>query len=143
MVCTFFGHKDANLEIENELRSIIIDLIENHNVKVFYVGHQGNFDYLVRQNLEELCKIYTYIQYWIVLAYMPNQNHFLEQKYLSKTIYPDGLEKVPPKFAINRRNRWMIGKANYVVTHVKHNLSNASKFKEIAEREGKIVINIT
>ena len=27
--CTFFGHKDANLEIENELRSIIIDLIEN------------------------------------------------------------------------------------------------------------------
>ena len=38
MVCTFFGHKDTPKEIEPTLRSTLIDLIENKNVNVFYVG---------------------------------------------------------------------------------------------------------
>ena len=33
MVCTFFGHKDTPKEIEPTLRSTLIDLIENKNVR--------------------------------------------------------------------------------------------------------------
>lgn len=143
MICTFFGHKNTSYIIENELHKTIIDLIENKKVTTFYVGHQGNFDFLVRKNLEELCQFYPQIKYYIVLAYMPKSNDFLNEEYRKRTIYPDGLEKVPPKFAIIKRNQWMIDKSDYVVTHIHHNFSNASKLKDLAERKGKIVINIT
>ena len=46
--CTFFGHRDCPETIKPKLRSTIIDLIENHNVDMFYVGNQGRFDAIVR-----------------------------------------------------------------------------------------------
>lgn len=74
MVCTFFGHKDTPKETEPTLRSTLIDLIENKNVTVFYVGNNGNFDTMVRRQLEDLS--YTYpITYSVVLAYLPTEKN--------------------------------------------------------------------
>ena len=47
-VCTFFGHSDCPSTVAPKLRSVLIELIENHGVDVFYVGNQGNFDRMVR-----------------------------------------------------------------------------------------------
>ena len=74
MVCTFFGHKDTPKETEPTLRSTLIDLIENKKVNVFYVGNNGNFDTMVRRQLEDLS--YTYpITYSVVLAYLPTEKN--------------------------------------------------------------------
>ena len=70
---TFFGHRDTPKEIEPALRLTLIDLIENKNVTVFYVGNHGNFDAMVRRQLEDLSKTYP-IKYYVVLAYMPSKN---------------------------------------------------------------------
>ncbi|MEE1280074.1 MAG: hypothetical protein UHH95_04500 [Oscillospiraceae bacterium] len=43
------------------------------------------------------------------------------------TIYPDGLEGVPPNYAISRRNMWMIDNADYVVTYVKYIVGGAAR----------------
>ena len=37
-VCTFFGHRDCPSSIKPKLREVLIDLIENHAVDMFYVG---------------------------------------------------------------------------------------------------------
>ena len=74
MVCTFFGHKDTPKEIEPTLRSTLIDLIENKNVNVFYVGNNGNFDTMVRRQLEDLSQTYP-ITYSVVLAYLPTEKN--------------------------------------------------------------------
>ena len=37
-VCTFFGHSDCPSTVAPKLRSVLIELIENHDVDVFYVG---------------------------------------------------------------------------------------------------------
>lgn len=71
--CTFFGHKDTQKEIEPILRSTLIYLIKNKNVDLFYVGNQGNFDYMVKKNLKLLKTHYPYINYTVVLAYMPGK----------------------------------------------------------------------
>ena len=55
-VCTFFGHRDCPKVSESKLREILTDLIENHNVDMFYVGHQGAFDSLVSGVLRELAQ---------------------------------------------------------------------------------------
>lgn len=54
LTCTFFGHRDIPNEIKATLRSILIDLIENKNVRKFYVGNHGGYDYMVRHLLMEL-----------------------------------------------------------------------------------------
>ena len=139
MVCTFFGHKDTPKEIEPTLRSTLIDLIENKNVTAFYVGNNGNFDTMVRRQLEDLSQTYS-ITYHVVLAYLPTEKNRYDN--LTNTIYPEGLETVPKRFAISWRNKWMIQQSDIVVTYVNHNFGGAAQFKEMAERLNKHVINL-
>ena len=139
MVCTFFGHKDTPKEIEPTLRSTLIDLIENKNITVFYVGNNGNFDTMVRHQLEDLSHIYP-ITYSVVLAYLPTEKNKYDD--LTNTIYPEGLETVPKRFAISWRNKWMIQQSDIVVTYVTHNFGGAAQFKELAENKRKFLVNL-
>ena len=59
MTCTFFGHRIVPNEIEPTLRSTLIDLIDNHDVDLFYVGNHGGFDAMVHKVLKELSAIYA------------------------------------------------------------------------------------
>ena len=77
MVCTFFGHANTPDEAISTLHLTLIDLIENKNVNLFYVGNNGNFDSMVRKELEKLSIIYS-IKYYIVLAYLPYQNPYIK-----------------------------------------------------------------
>ena len=140
MTATFFGHKDTPKEIEPTLRSTLIDLIENKNVNVFYVGNNGNFDTMVRRQLEDLSQTYP-ITYSVVLAYLPTEKNKYDD--LTNTIYPEGLETVPKRFAISWRNKWMIQQSEVVVTYVTHNFGGAAQFKEMAVRQEKYVIEIS
>ena len=139
MVCTFFGHRDTPRIAELILKEKIIYLIENTNVDKFYVGNNGNFDFMVRKTLESIKQKYTHIVYFIVLAYMPGKTITFDY---SNTIYPDGLECVHRKYAIYKRNLWMISKADYVIGYVNKNIGGAAKFMDIAKRKKKNVINI-
>lgn len=78
----------------------------------------------------------------MVLAYMPKEKAKSRYDDLDFTIYPEGLENTPPKYAIVTRNRWMINMSDYVVVYVKHSFGGAAQFKELAEKKGKIVINL-
>jgi uncharacterized phage-like protein YoqJ len=138
--CTFIGHKNAGNNIREDLKNIISNLIENNNVKQFYVGNHGNFDYMVQSVLKELSTEYTKINYNVVLAYIPEKKS--ENVEYENSIYPDGLEYKPPKFAIIERNKWMIKNSDYLVCYVKNTVSNAYKFKEYANKKGKFIIEL-
>lgn len=140
MTATFFGHKDTPKEIEPTLRSTLIDLIENKNVNVFYVGNNGNFDTMVRRQLEDLSHTYP-ITYSVVLAYLPTEKNKYDD--LTHTIYPEGLEIVPKRFAISWRNKWMIQQSDIVVTYVTYNFGGAWQFKEIAVKQSKNVVELS
>ena len=142
MTCTFFGHRDTGSEIEPKLIEVISDLIENKNVIHFYVGNNGQFDYLVRKNLKLLKNSYPHIDYDVVLAYMPRKKKEFDLSDYSNTIFPDGLESVPQRFAITKRNEWMIKNSDYVVTYVRHIVGGAAKFKGIAESRGKKIVEV-
>lgn len=142
MTCTFFGHRTATEKIVPVLQSTIIDLIENHNVDVFFVGNHGSFDSIVKGTLKKLSESY-YIKYYVVLAYYPEKADQFDKEAYSDTIVFEGFENVPKRFAISYRNKWMISKSDYVVTYVTHDIgSGAAQFKTLAERKGKTVINL-
>jgi len=92
MTVTFFGHKDTPKNTEPTLRTTLIDLIENHNAAVFCVGNNGNFDTMVRRQLENLSQTYP-ITYNIVLAYIPTKKS--EYDSFTNTLLPEGIETIP------------------------------------------------
>lgn len=140
MTCTFFGHRRVPKEIEPALRSTLIDLIENHDVNLFYVGNNGEFDSMVLRQLQDLSRTYP-ITYHVVLAYMPEKQLEFDTTDYSETILPDGIETVPKRFAIDYRNRWMIKQSDYVVTYVTNDIaSGAAKYKKLAERENRTIL---
>ena len=140
MTVTFFGHKDTPKEIETTLRATLVDLIENHGATEFYVGNNGNFDTMVRRQLENLSQTYP-ITYNVVLAYLPTKKNEYEDH--SNTILPEGIETVPKRFAISYRNKWMVEQSDVVVTYVTHSFGGAAQFKTMAERQGKTVIELS
>ena len=136
--CTFFGHRDCPTSIRPQLRKTLVRLIEQEGVTDFYVGYQGDFDAMVRSLLGELVMQYDHISYAIVLSGFPGKNIDSSQR----TLLPEGIETVPRRFAIVWRNRWMLERAQYVVTYVTHNWGGAAQFAAEAHRKGKIVYNL-
>lgn len=60
----------------------------------------------------------------------------------SDTMLPDGIEKIPKRFAIPWRNKWMIDRADYVLTYVTRPFGGAAQFSALAKSKGKIIYEI-
>ena len=142
-VCTFFGHADSPTNIKKEIQKVIEDLILQKGVNTFYVGTNGNFDRMVQSVLIDLKKQYPNLECCTVLAYIPGIKPEFDFGYEKlESLYPDGLEKVPKRFAIDWRNKWMVQQSDYVISYVRHSFGGAAKYMELAKRKKKIVYNL-
>ena len=140
-VCTFFGHRDCPETIKQRLREVLTDLIIHQGVDTFYVGNQGRFDGIVRSVLRELKQEYPEMHYAVVLAYLPGKKN--EYDDFSDTILPEGIEAVQPRYAIHWRNRWMLQRADYVITYITHSWGGAAQYTQKAKCAGKAIIHVS
>ena len=138
--CCLFGHREVTHNIKDKLTAIIEKLIVEDGVTDFYVGHQGQFDSMVYSVLKELKAKYPQIRYTVVLAYMPDE--YIKEVYGEDTIFPDGLESVPKKFAISKRNDWMIQKSGFAVCYVHKITGGAAKFREKTKKRKLRIIDV-
>ena len=142
-VCTFFGHADSPTNIKKEIQKVIEDLILQKGVNTFYVRTNGNFDRMVQSVLIDLKKQYPNLECCTVLAYIPGIKPEFDIGYEKlESLYPDGLEKVPKRFAIDWCNKWMVQQSDYVISYVRHSFGGAAKYMELAKRKKKIVYNL-
>lgn len=140
-VCTFFGHRNCPASLRPKLRAAVVELIEQHDVDMFYMGRQGDFDAMAWGVLREPFIEYPHISYAVVLERLPGPRDAAVWDF-SDTIFPEGLETVPPQFAISKRNEWMLKQADLVVTYITHGWGGAAQFAEKAHRQGKTVLNL-
>ena len=61
---------------------------------------------------------------------------------LSNSIFPEGMENGPPRFAIDRRNRWMIDQADHVICYVQKTWGGAYNYVRLARKKGKVIHNL-
>ena len=138
--CCFFGHREVTHNIRPKLTAIIERLITEEGVTEFYVGNQGQFDSTVYSVLKELKANYPHFRYTVVLAYIPDE--YIKEVYGEDTLFPDGLESVPKKYAISKRNVWMIHQSGFVVCYVYKITGGAAKFREKAKKRKLRIIDV-
>ena len=134
--CTFFGHGNG-CAVSDETILAAIRAVATQGVKLFYVGNQGDFDRRVRGCLNKVCQECPDISYFVVLAYLPSEG----KEAIPNSIYPE-IEEGPARFAISRRNRWMVEHASHCICYVAHRGGGAYQFASLAKRKGLQIINL-
>ena len=146
MIVTFCGHRDfvETAEAENQL-TMFLEKYARENVRlVCYNGGYGNFDYFAAKCVQRMQEQYSNIRNCLVLPYIDQP--FLERieifkNHFDETIYPP-LESVPRKYAIIRRNVWMVDSADIVIAYVTYSWGGAARTLEYAKRKNKNIILI-
>lgn len=134
--CTFFGHRECYGLDAQHLQNTIEDLIQQ-GVDTFYVGNQGDFDSMVYGCLKQLRLAYPHIHVSVVLAYLPTGKR---EEDMPDTMYPE--IEGHPRFAIERRNRWMIDASDCCLCYINHTWGGAYKFARQAKRRGLTILNL-
>ena len=138
MICTFFGHKNAPVSVKEALKTEILRLADEGVVE-FYVGNNGNFDYYVQEVLLDISTIRQDIKFSVVISYL---NERVMKKMDNLSLFPEGLEKALPKFAISKRNEWLIKNSDIAIVYVKNRFTNSYKIMMKAMKKGVTVINL-
>ena len=143
MVCCFFGHRDTPQEYSPILEATVERLITEEGACEFYVGTHGNFDGMALKVLRLMKQRHPHICYSVVLAYHPGKQQTYEKYLPEETVYPDGLEKTPLRFAIIKRNCWMLQKSDCTIVCIVPGVrSSSSAMAKKAARMHKRIINI-
>ena len=141
----FFGHSNISLT-ENKLvklKNIIIEIIENNEYVEFYLGGYGVFDYTCAKMLKELKEQYSNFQRIFITPYIDNtylKNKFDKNLY-DLSLYPP-LENTPKKFAIIKRNYWIVDNCDFLIFYVTHSISRAIKPFEYAKHKKVAYYNL-
>ena len=145
MIITFCGHSNclfSDEEKEKLKQPLIIEIRKNPTCK-FYLGGYGDFDSLCLRTLRELKTDFPNIELLFITPYLDNNYSKLQlaKYYYDDVIFPP-IENVPRKFAILKRNEWMVDSADLVIACVKYSWGGASKTLEYAKRKMKQIINL-
>ncbi len=141
--CFFIGHRDVGDEILSELQKRIERLIVEENVTYFYVGNYGGFDRLAAAAIKKAKLKHHGIVLMLVLPYHPTERPIELTHGFDGSIYPDGMESVPRRYAIVRVNQYMVNASDWLVCYVRHGAGNSGKLLEYAKkREKKGLIRI-
>ena len=110
-------------------------LIHEGGAATFYLGGYGTFDGLAAAALRKLKETYPHIELILVLTYL---NRDIDASRYDGTTYPP-LEKVPLRYAIVKRNEWMVCESDVVISGVTHGWGGAAKTLEFAQRKKKVI----
>ena len=139
--CFFIGHRDAPESLLEAVRAAAEGLIREEGVRDFYVGSRGNFDRLAAKAVRELRESWPKVRLNLVLAYLPPAWEELPEGFTG-SVFPEGLEKTPRRFAILRANRMMADSCEFLIAYAPHAAGNARKVAEYAKGKGRRVIEV-
>ena len=135
--CFFIGHREADERLLPRLELEIERLIQEENVRYFYVGGSGGFDRIAASAVKRAKQKYPDITLMLVLPYHPAEQSVPTPNGFDGTYHPEGLENTPRKYAIVRANQIMVDTCEWLVCCVRHGASNSWKLLEYARRRAE------
>jgi uncharacterized phage-like protein YoqJ len=83
----------------------------------------------------------VFVTPYITPEYQHNHLEYYKFQY-DEIIYPE-IENTPPRFAISKRNKWMVEKSDYVIAYIDHSWGGAYQTYKHAKRKEKEVFNLS
>ena len=145
MIVTFCGHSSFVATKEAE-RKMLLYLSTISGDVDFYLGGYGDFDELCARVCRTIkdarpCCELAFVSPYLTQAQQTKIKYMLDHHLYDSSVYPP-LENVPLRFAINKRNEWMINQADLVIAYVDHTFGGAYKTLQYAKRKKKRIINL-
>lgn len=139
MLVTFCGHSTLpnSVDVAASLAVVIKDLIAEGATE-FYFGGYGEFDSLAARVVRDAKDSHPDIRSTLVVPYIDRE---INPSLYDGSVYPP-LESVPRRFAISKRNEWMIDQADVVVSGVTHDWGGAAATLKYAQRKKKRIISV-
>lgn len=136
MTVTFCGHRQTSNQdkVAKWLGIILPSLIEG-GANTFYLGGYGDFDRLAAAAVKRQKATYPHIESILVLPYLDRK---FDISAYDSTTYPP-LEKVPSRYAIVKRNQWMVNMSDVVISGVTCGIGGAAKTLDYAKRRQKVI----
>ncbi len=146
---SFFGHReiDRYREIERQVESLVLKLIEEKDYVDFLVGRNGEFDQIAATAVRHAKESYrgNSSLIWV----MPYEMAEYRENKKAYDQYYDEVETCPesdgsfPKAAYQIRNRSMVDRSDLVIFYVTHTHGGAFQTMQYAKSIGKSCINIS
>ncbi len=145
MIISFCGHSNylSNLEDEERLLKLLESVVCGKQVE-FYFGGYGNFDFFALKCAKRYKQLHKNAKLVFVTPYLGkwlNKRKDLLEKNYDNIIYPN-IEHVPLKFAIIKRNEWIIDQADYLFFYVNTHYGGAYRTLLYAHKHNKRYINL-
>lgn len=149
MIITFVGHstvKNYN-ETRRKLALLLEKVVSEYDEDVYcYCGGYGQFDSMCAAICTNLKRSNFKVKVCYITPYITEQHQRKIKEYLQcnmydEVIYPP-LETIPLKFAISKRNEWMVSQADIIIAYVTHTYGGAYTTLRYAERKKKKIINL-
>ena len=148
MTISFAGHsflssKDKLVEmVKEEIRKLVVEV----DCITCYLGGYGDFDEICARACRELKQEYggveiVYVTPYISLSEQAKIKEMQSCGLCDTSIYPP-IENVPLRFAISKRNEWMMANADLIIAYVNRSYGGAYKSLQVAKRKKKKIINI-
>lgn len=142
--CCGFGNSDASWKILPKIKEAL-EYAVNEGCDTFYLGEMGSFDSMMITATRELQKKYPHIERVLVIPYITKSHQEYKRDYerdFDCVILPPEMLLVPPKFAILRKNEWVIDNSDIVITYTRNPYRGAGKAADYARRKKKFTIDI-
>ena len=148
MIVSFVGHSHVPFpeKVQESVKELLKNQIPAGERVTFYLGGRGAFDELCARACREIkCErkgaLLVYVTPYISLSEQERIKEMQRVGLCDSSLYPP-IEKTPPRFAISKRNEWMMANADLIIAYVNHTYGGAYKSLGIAVRRKKKIINI-
>lgn len=147
MIITFVGHGalriDANLS-EKIVQTIKDNVKEKENI-TFYCGGYGDFynhcaSICRKFKMELSCEV-VFVTPYITPSQQKKMKYLIDAKLYDSIVYPP-IENAIPRYAIAKRNEWMVSESDLIIAYVTHTYGGAYKTIQYARKKRKIIINL-
>ncbi len=103
--CTFIGNSDITPSeiIISKAKAIVIDLIEKHNVTIFYCGGYSTFNSIMAHYINSLRNKYKNIKSFYITPYIDEYTlSNIDKDLYDEIIFPE-LESTPYRYRITKK----------------------------------------
>ncbi len=144
MIIAFFGHKNfcEGKRLEQPLLSILEEKISGEDVE-FFLGGYGRFDTFALSVARRYQKTFPKAKTVFITPYLQEnyQKLYWAKLEYDAIIYPP-IEGTPYRFAIAKRNAWMVEQADLCIFYVRQTYGGAYQALCHAERCGKAYVKL-